>query len=120
MSQTAPATMKLEKDWTRSSLLLATLLSATLSVANLATKSTIMTSVSTETVRTKLSVARKLTNETSVDYTYIAGCTDPTYQNENCPKKANYSDYAWVGLVKCTNTDSSGQVSWVGCVNDGS
>lgn len=79
-----------------------------------------MTSVSTETVGAGLSVARKCTNETPVDYTYVAGCTDPAYQNENCPKKANYIDYAWVGLVKCTDTDSSGQVSWVGCVNDGS
>ena len=47
-------------------------------------------------------------------YTYIAGCTDPTYEHQSCPNKDNYNDYQWVGLVFCGND----QNYWVGCEND--
>ena len=48
-----------------------------------------------------------------VDYTYLAGCTDPKYEHPTCPNKGNYSEYQWVGLVSCGATGK-----WVGCPND--
>ena len=51
-------------------------------------------------------------------YTYLAGCTDETYQSKSCPFKGNYTDYPWIGLVKCDNNDNSEASSWVGCDND--
>ncbi|RMZ78729.1 hypothetical protein DV737_g3785, partial [Chaetothyriales sp. CBS 132003] len=43
--------------------------------------------------------------------TYLAGCTDPTYQNKNCPDKEPYANQSWVGLSYCGNRE------WVGCAN---
>lgn len=55
--------------------------------------------------------------EQAPTYTYIAGCTDSTYQDSSCPNKGNYTDYQWVGLQSC---NPYGKEPWVGCVNDGS
>ncbi|RMZ87467.1 hypothetical protein DV736_g5304, partial [Chaetothyriales sp. CBS 134916] len=43
--------------------------------------------------------------------TYLAGCTDLTYQNKNCPDKEPYANQSWVGLSYCGNRE------WVGCAN---
>jgi hypothetical protein len=36
--------------------------------------------------------------------TYVAGCTDPTYQDPSCPNKGIYNNQQWSGLVYCNGT----------------
>ncbi|KAK5327289.1 hypothetical protein LTR93_002673 [Exophiala xenobiotica] len=43
--------------------------------------------------------------------TYLAGCTDPDYENEACPDKGAYADQTWAGLVYCNGTSNQ----WMAC-----
>ncbi|KIW12797.1 hypothetical protein PV08_07984 [Exophiala spinifera] len=48
--------------------------------------------------------------------TYLAGCTDPDYEDEACPVKGDFSDQTWAGLVYCNGTSEQ----WVACEDSGS
>ncbi|KAI2620382.1 hypothetical protein GGS26DRAFT_571260 [Hypomontagnella submonticulosa] len=46
-----------------------------------------------------------------VGVTYLAGCTDPTYDSPNCPDKGKWKDQQWTGLVQC----GKGSDVWASC-----
>ncbi|KAF6835658.1 hypothetical protein CPLU01_04128 [Colletotrichum plurivorum] len=43
--------------------------------------------------------------------TYLAGCSDPEYQDPSCPEKGSLDDHPWTGLVYCNGTSEE----WVAC-----
>lgn len=49
------------------------------------------------------------------EVTYQYGCTDPTMQHPNCPKKCNLdtNKSRWVGLVFCNGTDNLPSNEWL-------
>ncbi|KAK5047647.1 hypothetical protein LTR84_006312 [Exophiala bonariae] len=68
--------------------------------------------------------------------TYLAGCTDPDYQDESCPDKSPYQgtmsttviltsvlihviDQSWVGLVLCHPTYNDDSNEWIACEDEG-
>ncbi|EXJ82156.1 hypothetical protein A1O1_08225 [Capronia coronata CBS 617.96] len=48
--------------------------------------------------------------------TYLAGCTDPSYEDSRCPDKGDFADQPWAGLVYCNGTSNE----WVACEDSGS
>ncbi|KAK1772036.1 hypothetical protein QBC33DRAFT_173434 [Phialemonium atrogriseum] len=42
--------------------------------------------------------------------TYLAGCSDPDYNDSSCPDKQSFKDTPWTGLVLCNNTNQ-----WLQC-----
>lgn len=67
--------------------------------------------------------------------TYLAGCTDPNYQDESCPDKHPYQgtrficmsclllihfiDQSWAGLVLCHPTYNDDSNEWIACEDEG-
>ncbi|EXJ77334.1 hypothetical protein A1O3_09560 [Capronia epimyces CBS 606.96] len=47
--------------------------------------------------------------------TYLAGCTDSTYDDPRCPDKGDFSGQTWAGLVYCNGTSNE----WVACEDSG-
>ncbi|KAL2399144.1 hypothetical protein ABEF95_002028 [Exophiala dermatitidis] len=47
--------------------------------------------------------------------TYIAGCTDPYYEDPKCPDKGDFAGHPWAGLVYCNGTSNE----WVACDDRG-
>ncbi|CRK18675.1 hypothetical protein BN1723_013792, partial [Verticillium longisporum] len=43
--------------------------------------------------------------------TYLAGCSDPTYEHRSCPDKGAFDGTPWVGLTYCNGTSEQ----WVAC-----
>ncbi|KLU90448.1 hypothetical protein MAPG_10302 [Magnaporthiopsis poae ATCC 64411] len=48
--------------------------------------------------------------------TYLAGCTDPQYNDEKCPNKPNLSNEPWTGLAYCNGSSEE----WFACRKGGS
>ncbi|KAI5927376.1 hypothetical protein F4810DRAFT_650648 [Camillea tinctor] len=49
--------------------------------------------------------------------TYVAGCTDQSFGSAACPKKGDFYDQQWVGLVRCMVSDDNtkNEEEWAGC-----
>ncbi|KAI1502594.1 hypothetical protein F5X99DRAFT_426976 [Biscogniauxia marginata] len=49
--------------------------------------------------------------------TYIAGCTDAGFASAACPKKGDFYNQQWVGLVRCmvSDDDTKNEEEWAGC-----
>ncbi|KAM0330132.1 hypothetical protein ACHAQA_004305 [Verticillium albo-atrum] len=47
--------------------------------------------------------------------TYLAGCSDPTYDHRSCPDKGAFDSTPWVGLTYCNGTSEQ----WVACEQSG-
>lgn len=49
--------------------------------------------------------------------TYLAGCTDPTFEDPACGRKGMFGEQQWVGLVRCfvSNDTSSNEEEWAPC-----
>ncbi|EEY20115.1 conserved hypothetical protein [Verticillium alfalfae VaMs.102] len=47
--------------------------------------------------------------------TYLAGCSDPTYDHRSCPDKGAFDGTPWVGLTYCNGTSEQ----WVACEQSG-
>ncbi|EAQ88319.1 predicted protein [Chaetomium globosum CBS 148.51] len=45
--------------------------------------------------------------------TYLAGCTDQSYEDASCPDKKAYREYPWAGLIYCKFN------RWVACEEEG-
>lgn len=55
----------------------------------------------------------------SAQTTYLAGCTDPNYEDPSCPSKGDYDDQQWTGLVRCfVNNDTLTDEPWASCEDD--
>ncbi|OQV05401.1 hypothetical protein CLAIMM_10152 [Cladophialophora immunda] len=48
--------------------------------------------------------------------TYLAGCTDSSYDDPVCPRKGDFQEQPWAGLVYCNGTSNE----WVACEDEGS
>ncbi|KIX95132.1 uncharacterized protein Z520_09048 [Fonsecaea multimorphosa CBS 102226] len=48
--------------------------------------------------------------------TYLAGCTDSSYDDPVCPDKGEFQGQQWAGLVYCNGTSNE----WVACEDEGS
>ncbi|EXJ71241.1 uncharacterized protein A1O5_05047 [Cladophialophora psammophila CBS 110553] len=48
--------------------------------------------------------------------TYLAGCTDSSYDDPACPRKGDFQEQPWAGLVYCNGTSNE----WVACKDEGS
>ncbi|OAP54509.1 hypothetical protein AYL99_10957 [Fonsecaea erecta] len=48
--------------------------------------------------------------------TYLAGCTDSSYDDPVCPDKGEFQEQPWAGLVYCNGTSNE----WVACEDEGS
>ncbi|OAG35878.1 hypothetical protein AYO21_09961 [Fonsecaea monophora] len=48
--------------------------------------------------------------------TYLAGCTDSSYDDPVCPRKGDFEAQPWAGLVYCNGTSNE----WVACEDEGS
>ncbi|KAI1265401.1 hypothetical protein F5Y18DRAFT_51465 [Xylariaceae sp. FL1019] len=46
--------------------------------------------------------------------TYMAGCTDPDYEDSSCPDKKGIDDNSWIALTLCDDTDV-----WAACSQPG-
>ncbi|KAG8166161.1 hypothetical protein KVR01_004713 [Diaporthe batatas] len=46
--------------------------------------------------------------------TYLAGCTDPTFLDEQCAQKPGYTGQQWVALARCSGENIS---LWTGCAH---
>lgn len=46
--------------------------------------------------------------------TYLAGCTDPTFSDEQCAQKPGYTGQQWVALARCSGENIS---LWTGCAH---
>lgn len=46
--------------------------------------------------------------------TYLAGCTDATFLDEQCAQKPGYRGQQWVALARCSGSNSS---LWTGCAH---
>ncbi|KAI3401517.1 hypothetical protein diail_10951 [Diaporthe ilicicola] len=46
--------------------------------------------------------------------TYLAGCTDPTFLDEQCAQKPGYKGQQWVALARCSGQNIS---LWTGCAH---
>ncbi|KEF52762.1 uncharacterized protein A1O9_11179 [Exophiala aquamarina CBS 119918] len=51
--------------------------------------------------------------------TYLAGCTDPNYQDATCPDKTPFQDQQWAGLVLCQPTYNDDRNEWIACEDEG-
>lgn len=52
--------------------------------------------------------------DTQTGVTYLAGCTDPTFLDEQCAQKPGYTGQQWVALARCSGENLS---SWTGCAH---
>ncbi|KAK2604226.1 hypothetical protein N8I77_007173 [Diaporthe amygdali] len=52
--------------------------------------------------------------DTSSGVTYLAGCTDPTFLDEQCAQKPGYKGQQWVAMARCSGENIS---LWTGCAH---
>ncbi|KKY39339.1 hypothetical protein UCDDA912_g00550 [Diaporthe ampelina] len=45
---------------------------------------------------------------------YLAGCTDPTFLDEQCAQKPGYTGQQWVAMARCSGENVS---LWTGCAH---
>lgn len=52
--------------------------------------------------------------DTPTGVTYLAGCTDPTFLDEQCAQKPGYTGQQWVAMARCSGENIS---KWTGCAH---